>query len=76
VIWNPWRRARELQAQLDRALRDNGHLNRALRDSADRYDKIRDMNAHLREALRLYRNDVIPAPVLLDYIDGKKGAGE
>jgi septal ring factor EnvC (AmiA/AmiB activator) len=73
VIWNPWRRARELQAQLDRANRNIGHLDRALRDSADRYDKIRDMNAHLREALRLHRNDVIPAPVLMDYIDGENG---
>lgn len=55
MIWNPWRRARELQAQLDRAHRENEHLERALRDSADRYDGIRRANAALRETLTLYR---------------------
>jgi septal ring factor EnvC (AmiA/AmiB activator) len=55
VIWNPWRRARELQVQLDRAKRENEHLERALRDSADRYDRIRDANAKLRDTLTLYR---------------------
>lgn len=62
MIWNPWRLARELQAQLDReneqlerALRENEMLERALRDSADRYDGIRRANAALRETLTLYR---------------------
>lgn len=55
MIWNPWRRARELQVQLDRAKRENEHLERALRDSADRYDRIRDANAKLRDTLTLYR---------------------
>ena len=55
MIWNPWRRARELQARLDRANRDIENLERALRDSADRYDGIRRANAALRETLTLYR---------------------
>ena len=55
MIWNPWRRARELQAQLDRANRNIEHLDRALRDSADRYDGIRNANLQLRETLTLYR---------------------
>lgn len=55
MIWNPWRRARELQVQLDRAQREIDALERALRDSADRYDRIRDANAKLRETLDLYR---------------------
>ena len=57
MIRNPWRTARELRAQLDRATRDNANLERALRDSADRYDRIRDANAQLRETLTLYRDD-------------------
>lgn len=76
MIWNPWRRIRELQADLARKEREILALDHALSQSADRYDKMRDMNAHLREALRLYRHDVIPAPVLMDYIDGKNGAEE
>jgi hypothetical protein len=45
----PWRRIRELEAQL-RA------LDHALHQSNDRYDKVRDMNDQLRRALTLYRN--------------------
>lgn len=55
MIWNPWRRARELQAKLDRANRENEMLERALRDSAARCDGIRRANAALRETLTLYR---------------------
>lgn len=55
MIWNPWRRARELAAQLARANRQIDALERALRDSADRYDRIRDANAKLRDTLTLYR---------------------
>ena len=55
MIWNPWRAARELRAQLDRAQREIDALERALRDSADRYDRIRDANAKLRDTLTLYR---------------------
>lgn len=49
MIWNPWRRIRQLEAQL-RA------LDHALHQSNERYDKVRDMNAQLRETLTLYRN--------------------
>jgi septal ring factor EnvC (AmiA/AmiB activator) len=76
VIWNPWRKIRELEARLLKVAAECAALDHALHQSNDRYDKVRDMNAHLREALRLYRGGVIPAPVLLDYIDGKNGAGE
>lgn len=55
MIWNRWRRAHELDAQLARANRQIDALERALRDSADRYDRIRDANAKLRETLDLYR---------------------
>ena len=55
MIWNPWRTARDLRARLDRAQRENEHLERALRDSADRYDRIRSANAELRATLDLYR---------------------
>jgi hypothetical protein len=56
VIWNPWRRARELQAQLDEAVRERNDFEFELSRACDRYDKVRDMNAQLREALTLYRN--------------------
>lgn len=49
MIWNPWRRIRELEAELR-------VLEHALGQSNERYDKIRDMNAGLRRALSLYRN--------------------
>lgn len=55
MIWNPWRTARDLRARLDRANREIDALERALRDSADRYDRIRDANAKLRDTLTLYR---------------------
>lgn len=45
----PWRRIRELEAEL-RA------LDHALSQSNERYDKIREANAQLRETLTLYRN--------------------
>jgi septal ring factor EnvC (AmiA/AmiB activator) len=57
VILNPWGRARFLGNQLARANREIDALERALRDSADRYDRVRDANARLREALELYRKD-------------------
>lgn len=46
----PWRRIRELEAEL-RA------LDHALHQSNDRYDKVREMNNELRRALALYRNN-------------------
>ena len=56
MIWNPWRRARELQAQLDRVLRERDNIELALSQSCDRYDKVREMNTQLRQALSLYRS--------------------
>ena len=44
----PWRRIRELKREL-RA------LDRALNDANDRYDRIREANLQLRDALNLYR---------------------
>lgn len=45
----PWRRIRELEAELRT-------LDHALSQSNERYDKIREANAQLRETLTLYRN--------------------
>jgi septal ring factor EnvC (AmiA/AmiB activator) len=56
VIWNPWRKARELQAQLDKVTRDRDNIELALSQSCDRYDKVREMNTQLRNALALYRS--------------------
>ena len=45
----PWRRVRELEAELR-------VLDHALQQVNERYDKVRDMNAQLRDTLTLYRN--------------------
>lgn len=50
MIWNPWRRVRDLDAQV-RA------LEHALHQSTERYDRIRDMNHELRRTLGLYRSE-------------------
>ena len=55
MIWNPWRKARELQAQLDRVTRERNDFEFELSRSCDRYDKVREMNSQLRQALALYR---------------------
>jgi hypothetical protein len=57
VIWNPWRRIRELETQaLDDAM-DIAVLERSLDIANDRYDRIREANMQLREALSLYRTE-------------------
>jgi len=56
VIWNPWRRIRELEGRLSRLQRERDALDHALHQSNERYDKIRETCAQLREALSLYRN--------------------
>ena len=56
MIWNPWRRARDLQREVDRLQHDVAMLDHALHQSNGRYDKIREANAQLRETLTLYRN--------------------
>lgn len=48
-VIGPWRRIRELEAEL-RA------LEYALHQANERYDKIRETNLQLRDALALYRN--------------------
>ena len=56
MIWNPWRRALELQVQLDRVTQERNEFELALSQSCDRYDKVREMNSQLRQALSLYRS--------------------
>lgn len=56
MIWNPWRRIRDLEAAMARTQRENRALDHALHQSNERYDKIREMNSQLRDALSLYRN--------------------
>lgn len=64
MIWNPWRRIRELEVRLGKeacehayARREIDALERALQDSVERYDRIRDANLQLRECLSLYRTE-------------------
>jgi septal ring factor EnvC (AmiA/AmiB activator) len=56
MIWNPWRKNRLLEAEIRRLKNEVVTFDNALRQSADRYDKIRETNMQLREALTLYRN--------------------
>lgn len=56
MIWNPWRKARELQAELDKVTRERNDFEFELSRACDRYDKVREMNTQLRDALSLYRN--------------------
>jgi hypothetical protein len=62
VTWNPWRRIAELEqrnAQLEAdaviAERTVASVSHRCDLLADRYDKMREMNAQLRDALNLYR---------------------
>ena len=52
----PWRRIAEMRLEIDRKEREILALDHALHQSNDRYDKIRETNAQLRDALSLYRN--------------------
>jgi hypothetical protein len=56
MIWNPWRRIRELEADAKVHATEKYALNHALHMANDRYDKIRAANAELRQTLTLYRN--------------------
>ncbi len=63
MIWNPWRRIRELEIRLGKeacehaqAKHERDALEHALHQSNERYDKIRETNLQLRDALSLYRN--------------------
>lgn len=55
MIWNPWRRVRELELALACQRREIEALDHALGQANDRYDRIREANAQMREALSLYR---------------------
>lgn len=52
----PWRRIAEMRMEIDRKEREILALDHALHQSNDRYDKIRETCAQLRNALSLYRN--------------------
>lgn len=56
MIWNPWRRIRDLEARLIKVANECSALDHALAQSNERYDKIRETCAQLRDALSLYRN--------------------
>ena len=56
LIFNPWRRIRELEADAKIHATEKYALNHALHLANDRYDKIRAANAELRQTLTLYRN--------------------
>ncbi|MEI7892011.1 MAG: hypothetical protein WCI05_02905 [Myxococcales bacterium] len=71
MIWRPWRRIRQLEAQVWLHMREADEMQtqlteaRRMRDTAvhqcglayDRFDKIRATNVQLRDALELYRDD-------------------
>jgi hypothetical protein len=52
----PWKRIADMQMEIDRKEREILALDHALHQSNDRYDKIRETNVQLRDALSLYRN--------------------
>lgn len=62
MIWNPWRRIAELEQRIMHLEADAviaaltiESMQRHCDLLADRYDKMREMNAQLRDALNLYR---------------------
>jgi hypothetical protein len=55
VIWNPWRRIADLERHVQAHEAHIAVLQRGLDVAADRYDKIRETNLQLRDALELYR---------------------
>ena len=58
MVWwlNPWRHARTLELEVENLKRDRNHWQHQALLIADRYDKIRETAAQLRETLTLYRN--------------------
>lgn len=64
MIWNPWRRIRELEVRLGKEACEHAQtksemavLERSLHHANERYDRIRDANLQLRECLSLYRTE-------------------
>lgn len=62
MIWNPWRRIAELEQRIMHLEADAVIAALTIESTqrhcdllADRYDKMREMNAQLRDALTLYR---------------------
>jgi hypothetical protein len=53
----PWRRVAELEQAAAKHELELRALNYALHLANERYDRIRDANAQLRETLTLYRNE-------------------
>ena len=56
LMFNPWRRIRELEADAKIHATEKYALNHALHLANERYDKIRAANHELRETLTLYRS--------------------
>jgi len=56
LLVNPWRRIRDLEQAASKHELEQRALNYALHLANERYDKIREANAQLRETLTLYRN--------------------
>lgn len=63
MIWNPWRRARDLQGavtaleqEVVNVARDRDDWARIADQWVEKYNKIRETNAQLRDAIELYRN--------------------
>ena len=52
---NPWREMRRLEDELYRCRFHIQQLEQSLDLHSDRYDKIRETNLQLRDALNLYR---------------------
>ena len=52
----PWKRIADMRREIDRKEREILALDHALRMANERYDKIRETNLQLRDALSLYRN--------------------
>lgn len=55
TVLRPWRKIRELELAARRYRAEIHALDRALSDANERYDKIREANLQLRDALSLYR---------------------
>lgn len=56
---NPWRRIAQLERALEARDRDFASLQRHADLIADRYEKMRLLNAELRRGMDLYRNGAL-----------------